>query len=155
MAAEIVVVVENQNARLVSHLLAIKIRRGQAADAAAHDDQVERLFVFCGLVPLLPVTQGVSRFPRAVVAAAHASLCGWIIAGLLFWSILGLGRVEHFAKNRTRGYQRRSNGNANPIQKISPSDAALHSQLSISFPVAHACLRYECGRPCSKQQRKF
>src|SRR5258708_30039119 len=102
MAAEIVVVVENQNARLVSHLLAIKIRRGQAADATAHDDQVERLFVFCGLVPLLPVPQGGSRFPRAVVAAAHASLCRWIIAGLLFWSILGLGRVEHFRKKLTR-----------------------------------------------------
>src|SRR5579863_6560963 len=40
VAAEVVVIVEDQDARPGAGVLAIVMRRGQAADAAAHDDEI-------------------------------------------------------------------------------------------------------------------
>src|SRR6266852_2408293 len=127
MAAKIIVIVENQNARFVSSLLAIKIRRGKTADTASHDDQIVSFFVFCGVIPLLPIAQRVPRLPGPVMAAAHAGFRRRVIAGLLLWRERRISRIQHLAENRTGRNQRGANRNTNSIQKISPRDAAAHS----------------------------
>src|SRR6202789_456281 len=86
MAAEIVVVVEDQNAA-VGLLCAIKMRGGEAADAPSDHDQVVFLAGTRGGRPALAVAQRVSVLEGAGMAAAHAGEQGRVVAG----SILGGG----------------------------------------------------------------
>ncbi len=81
--AEVVVVVEDEDAR-ARELLAVKVRRGQPADAAAYDDQV---VVLAGclrrrrLGPKRAVPQAMRDRIRRVVLAAQARQRGRIRAG--------------------------------------------------------------------------
>src|SRR5690242_19879070 len=75
VATEVVVVVEEQDARRIARLLTEEVRRGKPTDAAAHHDQIVRLTRVgdgTGLLPKCAVAQRVCHLPRAVVAAAHA-----------------------------------------------------------------------------------
>src|SRR5262249_55952965 len=72
VSAEIVMIVQDQNFCALPRLPAVKEGRSQAADAAAHHDEVVEIGVLPGAGPALAIAQGVSHFPGAVVAAAHA-----------------------------------------------------------------------------------
>ena len=83
VAAEIVVVVENQNAHIWPRLLAVKISSGQSADASAYDGQIIFLtsaLGFAGGVPELSVAQAMCKSVCALVIAAHPHQ-GWRIVG--------------------------------------------------------------------------
>ena len=87
MSAEVVVVVEDQNARVFAGRLAVEVRRGQTADAAADDDQVVSLAGILGLagrVPECAVAQAVSRIERSGMAAAKSGERRRIVVGRLF-----------------------------------------------------------------------
>src|SRR6267142_4018618 len=68
MPAKIVMVVQNQNACALSCQLPEEISRRQTADSATYNDQVVIFFLFFCMRPFLAVAEGMSRFPRAVVA---------------------------------------------------------------------------------------
>ncbi len=63
VAAEVIVVLEDQDLRLVARLLAIEKRRGQAADAATDDDQI---------IGLAGIFRSARRIPRMCRRAPHA-----------------------------------------------------------------------------------
>src|SRR5262249_48473195 len=73
MTAEIIVVLENEDARIRIRF-AIEIRRGKAADASADDDQIKLLPCFdrfSGVLPEVPVAHAVSDLERTDVASAQ------------------------------------------------------------------------------------
>ena len=74
MAAEVVVIVENENAGLWASLFAVEVSGRQAADAAAHDNQIVRLACVCwisGGFPKSPIAQGVGDVKGAGLTASH------------------------------------------------------------------------------------
>src|SRR5206468_3668180 len=81
VTTEVVVVVEDENARGGAGRLAEVPGRGQPADAGAHDDQIVALAGVGGRTgpgPERPVAQRVGDFERAGVAAAQARQRGGI-----------------------------------------------------------------------------
>ena len=81
VSAEVVVVVEDEDARGGAGNLAKEPGRGQPADASAHDHQIVALAGIggrTGAVPERPVAQRVGDFERSVVAAAEARQRGRI-----------------------------------------------------------------------------
>src|SRR4029077_19331932 len=68
--AKIVVIVENQHARLWSGLFTVEIGSRQTADSRADDDQIIRIRVGSGVVPALSVAQRMRDLPRSIVASA-------------------------------------------------------------------------------------
>src|SRR5689334_21808650 len=83
MATEIIVIVENENARGRSSLLAVEISGRQAADAPTHDDEV---IILAGvdrlpcLIPKCAITQRVSDFEGTGVTASHSGASRRIVA---------------------------------------------------------------------------
>ena len=81
MAAEVVVIVEDENARRRSGGLAEEPRRGEPADACADDDQVVALAAIGDRAragPERPFAQRVGYLEGAVVATAETGEGGWI-----------------------------------------------------------------------------
>src|SRR5271167_4739861 len=141
MSAKIIVIVEDEDFRFGSGKFAEKIRRGQAADAASHDDQVIRFAVGDSSGPFLAVAEGVSYFPGAVMAAAQASLRRWIVVGVLFRFEYRLGHTERFQPGGTCRNQGRPHGDAYTIDKVAARNRAPHAQFTISFVVVHVSSR--------------
>src|SRR6266567_1816413 len=86
MSAEVVVVVENQDARAAASCFTVEVSGGQAADAAADNDQIVYLasiFRLARGIPESAVAQAVSGVEGAGMAAAHASERRWIVLGRL------------------------------------------------------------------------
>src|SRR5262249_34348023 len=74
VAAEVVVVVENQDFRAPADVADEEIRCRQTAQAAADDDEIVRLagVVRAGQIPLPPIAELMRHFERSGMAAAHA-----------------------------------------------------------------------------------
>jgi hypothetical protein len=120
MAAEIVVVLQDQDARLGPGL-AVEIGRGETGNAAAHHDQIEllvRVVQGGGAVPEIAVAQLVRRFEGAGMAAAHAQSGGRIIAGLVLGQRLGFGGNGQLGRKPGR-----ERGDGGALEEIAPGDA--------------------------------
>ena len=77
VAAEIVVVVEDQDPRLRSVVPAVKVRGREPADAATHDDEIVGLFEHLGVVEMPAFTrERVSHFEGSRVRPAQAVSVG-------------------------------------------------------------------------------
>src|SRR5690242_8391053 len=77
MAAEIIVIIENENARAVTERAAIEPRRGEPADAAADHDQIVSLFdrrILDAETPAL-VRKSMRHFERAGMLTAQPGQC--------------------------------------------------------------------------------
>ena len=135
VAAEVVVVVQNQDASLASCRLAIKIRGGKSADAASDNHQVVGLASFfrsAKLVPRFAVTQCMRKRVGSLVIAAHCGECRRVISGSLFRRIL-IGRHRgHPVRHRQHA---RADGDA--VQKIAPGNRTAHPQSLIVSSIAH------------------
>src|ERR1019366_1680038 len=84
VSTEVVVVVEDENAGFRTGCFAVEVSGGQAANAAADDDQVVGFAGFFGLARRIPecaVAQGVSSVEGTGVAATHAGESGRVIVG--------------------------------------------------------------------------
>ena len=68
MAAEVVVVVEDQNACIAAGSPLVEVRSRQAADAAPDDDEVVSLRGIVGIVPGATVAERVRDFMQVVRA---------------------------------------------------------------------------------------
>ena len=86
VTAEIVMVVEDQDASAGTRSRTIEIGRSKPADAAAHNDQIVTLPGFDRIRPgfrIGAVTQRVGGLEAAGMAAAHSRQGRWVIAGLI------------------------------------------------------------------------
>src|ERR1019366_790733 len=75
--AEVIMVLKNQDARLVARSLAEIMRRGQSADASSHDHQIIGFASVHGLGSVLPestVAESVHAFERPRMISAQAGL---------------------------------------------------------------------------------
>ena len=98
MAAEVVVIVENEDAARAAGMLAIEMRGGKTRDARAHHDEIVSFAGIDGGGRGLSVAQGVGGFERSGMTAAHAGEERRIVAG----RILGCGR-DRIGRTRRRG----------------------------------------------------
>ncbi len=108
---------------------AVEMGGGEAADAAADDDQIVDLagvFGLAGVLEELAVAEAVGGFKGTLVAAAHAGEGGGVVAGRLFGIGGGIEAEEKFGRR-----ERRSGGEGGAIQKIAAVDAARHSQFAV------------------------
>ena len=86
VSAEVIVVLEDEDARRLAGSLMEEARGREAADAAAHHDQVvgfARAFRLPGAVPEGTVAQPMRHFKRTGVAAAQSMRGGRVIAGTI------------------------------------------------------------------------
>ena len=97
VAAEIVVIVEDQDLRVGPDRLPEEIRGGEAAHPAADDDEVVAFPGVLGCSPGLRVPQRVSDLERTRVAAAHSRSRRRVVV----WS-LSHGRLLKLAGGRPR-----------------------------------------------------
>jgi hypothetical protein len=82
VAAEVVVVLQDQDASVRAEALAVVVRRGQAADTAANDHEIVRFVeVRRGREGLALSGQRVRHFERAGVRATHAGAHRRVIGG--------------------------------------------------------------------------
>ena len=130
VTAEIVMVLNDENFRL-GILPAVEIRRRQAADAAAHHDEIVTLvrgIHFWRLCPEIAVAQFMRAFERAGMAAAHAQSRGWIVIRRVLRFGFGLCGGGQF---RRQPRHRHADGRA--LQEIAPRDLAAHAQFLVRF----------------------
>ncbi len=131
--AEVIVIVEYQNARRLAGVSPIEVGRRKPAEAAAHYHQVIAFASINGLAcldPKIAVTELVCHVERARVVASHAIASGWVITGRVLRQGCGFGPRES-AEKRAGGNPAQSDGNA--VQKIAARDAALHAQLFVAI----------------------
>ena len=130
MAAEIVMIVENENPGIFPGELAEEIRGGQPANPAAHHDQIVVFIISSRFGPLLAVAQVMCHFKRSGMAAAQSRLCRRIVARILFRRERRI-RNSKCVEPRTCRYQRSTHRNAHAIEEVPPRDTAPHAQLTI------------------------
>jgi hypothetical protein len=78
------------------------------------------------------------NFPGTVVTAAKASLGRRVISGIFLRSERGLWHAKGFQPGGICCNQRRSNGDAYPIEEIATGDLVPHTQFTISIFAAHS-----------------
>ena len=89
MAAEVVVIIENQNPRVFPCALAEEIGGCQPADPAADDYEVVALAGICRIaegIRALAVAQAMGKGECSVMIAAHSHARGRVIIRRFFWS---------------------------------------------------------------------
>ncbi len=155
VAAEIIVVVEDENAA-VARVRAVEMRGGETADAPAHDDEI----VFFARVRRrrrgFAVAQCMSGFEGARMTAAHAGEQRGVVAGRV---LCGRGRSRGrggcgcgCGDERIAGESGGADGDA--VQEIAASDGAIHAEHAVSVLIVFhdfpGMRRYErCGKlPC-------
>ena len=130
MAAEIIMIVEDQDARPRPHRLAIIMRRRQTGEAAADDDQIISLAHVLGVAQFQrAIAQGVRRFIGTIMAAAQAGARRRIRFVLRHQPRHG-GAGGHASPHR-------ANRHRHAADKVPPRDRPVHAELAIAQPVAH------------------
>src|SRR5271170_4301294 len=133
VAAEVVVIVENEDASRGTGSLAIEVSGGKTAHARAHDNEVVS---FVGVdrrprrLPESAIAQGVRNFKGSIVTAAHAGESGRIVSRHVLSKGLALGCESESRQPSARERTSRSYGNS--IQKIPPSDGAVHAEFAVT-----------------------
>src|SRR6476646_2964625 len=115
MAAEIVMVVKNQNPRTGIRFTK-KVSRRESAYPAAHHNQIELLASVgwsSSFLPEISVSNAVSNFERSRVAAAQAGQCRRVIFRRFFRVKIMLQR-----RQQMRWQHRKPRGDCNPIQEV-------------------------------------
>src|SRR5882757_9899749 len=100
VAAEIIMIFQNENLRAFACALAVEMRCSQAADSPSHNNQVIFFSKLCGsgrVFPECSVTQAVGNFKRSWMASAQAGRNGRIVARVIlrFAGRLELSRQQH------------------------------------------------------------
>jgi hypothetical protein len=131
VAAEVVVIVDNEDTRTRSQLFLVVVRCRQAADSTANNNQIV-LFAVVDLVsrivPAFTVPHMVSVFERAGVAAAHTCSGWWVVSRLH----LGTSIVAVCQRGAQRtGKERSRDRNACTVQEITARDIAIHPKLLV------------------------
>src|SRR5262245_38381396 len=133
VTTEVIVVVEEQDTRVVARLLAEEIRSGEPADAAAHHDQIIRLTRVrngTGLLPERAVPQCVCQLPRAVVTAAHAGEGRRIIRGAILREQRCSLQRPATRREPCTG-QAATEANHYPVQHIATADEPIQPEMPV------------------------
>src|SRR5262249_504010 len=150
VTAEVVVIIEEQDARTVARLLAEEVRGGEPTDAAAHHDQIvclTRISDDAGLLPKRAVPQRMCQLPRAVVAAAHAGESRWIVRrAILREQRCSLQRPAAGSEPRTG--QPATEANHDPVQHIATADGPIQPEMPV-FAIHKNSLEITCNCCCS------
>ena len=142
MAAEVVVVVENQDPG-GGHSRPVKVRRCESADASADNDEIVGLSGVgrrrrAGEEPA--VAQRVRHLVGAVVAAAHAGQRRRIVPGIVLRELGGRLRIE---AGQPRTGDKTAHADREPVQKVASRDRAVHAELAVTDRIA---LIIECHK---------
>ena len=134
MAAEVVVIVENEDAARAAGVLAIKMRGGKTADARADHDEIVLFAGIDGGGRCLSIAQGVGGFERSGMTAAHAGEERGIVAR----RILGGGRDRSGRTRRRGGLVAKAVGEqwrplvppfrCDSVQEVAPGDRPIHPE---------------------------
>ncbi len=84
MSAKVVVIIDNQNPGVGPCVLAKEIGGSQAADSAAHNDEIVGFLVIDRIRPGLAIAHPMRHFPGSVMAPTHAGFSRRIIGGIFF-----------------------------------------------------------------------
>ncbi len=130
VAAEIVVVVEDEDFRLAADVLQIVVRGCEAAHAGADDDEVVGLAGVGGGgdVDGPAIAQRVRNLERSDVIAAHPRQRRRIVSGRLFRRVLL--RLLH-RERPLRQQQRARGGGAHAVDEVAARDRAIHSERAV------------------------
>ena len=132
VAAEVVVVVEDEHLRAAADVADEVVRRRQPAQPPADHDEVVRLAGVdrAGEIPAAAIAQLVRDLERSLVAAAHADARRRIVVGR------ALGREFLLRGARELGRERRSDdAQRHAVQEVAARDGAAHAEVAI---VVHA-----------------
>src|SRR5580700_10556264 len=133
VAAKIIVIVKNEDARGTAGLLAIEIGRRQTTDAATDHDQivflagVDRL---AGFIPEGSVAQCVCDFERPGMTSPHSVERWRIVAGPILRGSCRRLRREHSPQPRAGKGSTHSHRHA--VQEIAARDVAVHAEFAIA-----------------------
>ena len=136
VAAEVVVVVEDQDAGVRIRARPIEVCGRQPADAAADNHEIVRFARIdraAGPRPERSVAQRVRHVERSVVAAAHAGQRRRVVAGSVLGELSGGLRIES-AQPRTR--HQTSHANRHAVQEVPPRDRAVHAKFAVTDRIA-------------------
>jgi hypothetical protein len=127
VAAEVVVVVQDQDLLVRAGLLAIQIGRRQTADATAGDDEVVALVQNRGLGgPLAAPRHRMGDLVRSVVAPAHSGEDGRVVvAGDPTRRSRGLLQRQQISRGERRPSRQRERGT---VEEVPPGDGLLHAR---------------------------
>src|SRR6185312_4204806 len=135
MTAEVIVVVENEDAGLFRGLLPVKVSSGQAADPTSDNHKVVALAGVDAGFRLQPIPQGVCILERSGMTAAHASQQRWVITGKILRrpiSILGRVSLQQWPGQRCGGAYQRS------LEEVASWDGPIFTELPIQgSPFGH------------------
>ena len=140
VSAEIVVIVEDQDAGIGAGALAIQIGRGEAAQAAAHDDEVIALPHVLGAGEALAIPQGMSALERAGMLAAHAGAHRRIAVrrdGAIGICEFRDPRLGGHGRVRARRRHCAAGRNRHALDEVAPLNRAPHAQVLVSNAHSH------------------
>src|ERR1700733_9854521 len=137
VAAEVVVVLEDQNPRVRTGMAAVEVSCGEAADPAADDHEIvgfASALRLGGRVPKRTVAELMRDFKRAGMTPAKSGESGRLVArvarsnSLLEKWILRRAIGTLILSEQTRARDKRcADGDRNAVQKIPACDLAEHS----------------------------
>ena len=127
VAAEVVVVLEDQHPTGAAVARAIEVRRREPADAPPDDDQIIGLTRIDGARHGGAIGQCVRRLECARVAAAHAGEQRRIIAGKILRGAFRRGGLRAVGAQQ-RARQGAGGSSQRALQEITPRDAALRAE---------------------------
>ena len=123
MAAEIVVIFENQNSSGIAEFSAKKVRGRKPANAAPHNDEIvslARVDNWAGILPKCTVAKGMNHFKGTGMAAAHSRTLRRIVGRVL------RGKTPRWSKGAER-----SDGDCHSVDEVTPGDCPVHPKFAI------------------------
>ena len=137
VAAEVVVVVQDQDFGGCAHGFPVEVGRREPADAAADHHQI-KVLAGAGPGPARTVAQRMGDFKGTWVRTAHAGQRRRVVARqVLSAGILGLGGPRQ---------QRGADGDTGPVQKVAAGDGRVHAKFPVAGAHDLAAWPWECRR---------
>jgi hypothetical protein len=124
--AEIVVIIENEDAAICGRVCAIKVRGGETADAATDDDQIVFLSGIRRRRPGTAIAQRMSVLEGAGVAAAQAGEQRRVVAECV------LGCLVRWRCREQRCGCGGGDSHGDAVQKIPPRDGLIHAEEAVT-----------------------
>ncbi len=153
MAAKIVVIVENQNARVFPCALAEEICGRQSADASADDDEVVILagtYRISERIRAFAVPQAMGKGECSVVIAAHSHARRRVVVRRFFRSeLIEGGRGKQGLRPNASSDESSSDADGHAVQEIPARDFAIHAQIFVFFLFEH------CWSPAALHNRRL
>ena len=127
VSAEVVVIVENEDASLGSRCPPIEVRRSEPADTTADYDEIvgfPGVLGLAGRIPESAIAHAVRRLKRTRMATAHSGQRGRIVVGRF-------PRICRITAEQLPRHHRRTRGRSHAVDEVAARDLATHSQVPV------------------------